>query len=78
MEIAMPVIERQFSGQRVREAREHLGLSRQSVAVALRVTYHTVMNWEEGFTAPHINRMTELAQFLECDVFDFFVEVNGD
>jgi len=50
------------TGDELRELREALGLSRRAVPVA---HYGTIRRWEQGETAPKINRLEELLRYYQ-------------
>lgn len=70
--IDMPTIQRQFSHQKLRSAREDSGWSRMQLAFALNCTYETVVLYETGKIVPPIKRLLHIGEVLEVDVRDFF------
>jgi len=59
-------------GQRMRQKREMLGLSRHRVAVACEVTENTVTNWENGKHVPKLppKQLAALLATLEWELQD--------
>ena len=53
-------------GERIRERREALGLSRAELAEKAGVSLTTFQNWEMGNNEPTRSRLQSLAQALEC------------
>lgn len=51
-------------GNRIRTAREQLGLSLEDVAEKVGVSHQSVQQWETGKSAPHRKRMIKLAAVL--------------
>jgi transcriptional regulator with XRE-family HTH domain len=66
MSIATP----RFSGDRLKAAREALGLSREELAVALGRGYPSICNYETGINAPPMNVRGKLARILGCTPAD--------
>lgn len=51
-------------GQRIKEAREQLGMSQEDLADALGLAFQSIQQWESGKTTPRANRMRKLAAIL--------------
>jgi len=47
-------------GGRLREEREHLGLSQPELAEIAETSRHTVMSWEQGKTSPDAARLIKM------------------
>lgn len=65
---------KKFSGLRVKDARELAGLSRDRLAEIIKVTGHTIYNWEHGLFFPDAEDLPKLAEALGKPVGWFFVE----
>jgi transcriptional regulator with XRE-family HTH domain len=50
---------------RMREQREHLGVSQEAIARRLDTTMRTYARWERGETFGYLQRLPEIAQALE-------------
>jgi transcriptional regulator with XRE-family HTH domain len=59
-------------GERIRERREALNLSRPDVVSQMsgRVNENQLYRWEKGLHQPNPDTLEELARILECDVAD--------
>jgi transcriptional regulator with XRE-family HTH domain len=51
-------------GQRIKEAREALGISQEQLAARLGIAFQSVQQWEAGKTTPRATRMRKLATVL--------------
>ena len=51
--------------KKLREKREALGLSQEKLARLLDVSYGTIANWENGKTAPSLDRLRAIGRVLE-------------
>ncbi len=65
-------VQRIFSGERLRERRKQLKLSRDVLAFAVGRTVDSIGNYERGFTTPSAEVLVRLAEHLECDLDDLF------
>ena len=53
-----------FLGSRIHSSRQALGLSEAQLARRIGVKRDTLVNWENGKTAPRANRLAEIAGIL--------------
>ncbi len=58
-------------GQKIRERRESLGLTRRQVALACNVVESTVINWE---TDRHVPKLYPAQMKALCDLLNFTLE----
>ncbi|HAX74838.1 MAG TPA: XRE family transcriptional regulator [Cyanobacteria bacterium UBA11372] len=58
-------------GQKIRERRESLGLTRRQVALACNVVESTVINWE---TDRHVPKLYPVQMKALCDLLNFTLE----
>lgn len=61
-------------GQRLREARNHKGLTQEKVARHLDVTLRTYVRWESDESDPRGEQVIALGQLLNVDPFDLYPE----
>lgn len=54
-------------GERIKERREQLNLSRKQLADAMGVTPSAVANYENGFSSPRADLVYSLIEVLKCD-----------
>lgn len=54
-------------GQRIRRFRRAKGFSREEFAAHVNVSVDTVVAWELGKSAPRADRVSTIAQVLDCD-----------
>ena len=52
-------------GERIRSAREQLGLTLKEVADGVGVSFQSVQQWEDGTSSPKKTRLNNLAKVLE-------------
>lgn len=57
---------RRWSGARLREAREHAGLSLAQLAAAVETSEVTCWRWERNHTTPSIAHVLRILAQLEC------------
>ena len=67
-----------FRRDRMRQAREAAGLSRQDVAVILDCAASTVRGWEDGTATPHGPYLKNLAEALGLKLEDLVAEASGE
>jgi transcriptional regulator with XRE-family HTH domain len=67
-------------GKRLRLRRTMMGLSQESVAKAVGITFQQVQKYEKGTNAMNASRLYEFAQFMNVPVAYFFegLETIGD
>lgn len=63
-------------GARIRERRKQLGLSQQSLAEALGLTFQQVQKYERGANRVSCSKLWEIAQTLQASVSYFFEHLN--
>lgn len=54
--------------ERIKERREHLGLTQENIARHFDISREAVQQWESGATAPRGKRLRELADLLHCSL----------
>ncbi len=62
-----------LAGSRIREAREALGLTQDSLAQLVEVTRESVSAWESGRGVPSGTKLARLATVLKHEPSDFFI-----
>ncbi len=65
---------RQKLGERIKAAREELGVTQQVLADTLGINRAVISDWENGKTSPNLDRMDVLAAFLQKPMSHFFTE----
>lgn len=65
---------RQKLGERIKAAREELGVTQQVLADTLGINRAVISDWETGKTSPNLDRMDVLASFLQKPMSYFFTE----
>ena len=63
-------------GRRVRERRTEIGVSQQTLADALGISFQQVQKYENGTNRVAAGRLWDLANCLEVDIGYFFEGVN--
>lgn len=63
---------KKFSGEKVKQAREELGMSQRALSLLIDVTDTTVWSWESGNTFPTALNLYPLASALRKSVDWFF------
>lgn len=58
-------------GQKIRQRRESLGLTRRQIALACNVVESTVINWE---TDRHVPKLYPAQMKALCDILNFTLE----
>lgn len=54
------------------------GLSQKQIADYLNITPQSVSKWENGDALPSIDYLPKLAEYLNCEINDFFVQNNNN
>jgi transcriptional regulator with XRE-family HTH domain len=62
---------------RIREIRKERGMTQKELAQMVGVDQSAVAQWETGTSGPHRNKLSKLAQALECTVDDLLKEEYG-
>ncbi len=65
-------------GERIRIARERLGLRQEDLAQKLRTTRVTITHWEGGINSPHVTDLPLLAKILGVSILYFFEDEEGE
>lgn len=69
---------RKFSGKKVREAREAMGLTQRALGDIIRVTDGSIWSWESGKTFPSALNLFPLADALGRNVDWFFEDIDAE
>lgn len=64
-------------GSRLRKLRHAAGLSQEQLAERLGVSTETISNLERGIHAPNFLRLEQLANGLQVDVMELFVDLQS-
>lgn len=67
-------VPRQFSATALRTLRKRADISRDVLAFAVGRTYGSIANYEQGKTVPSAEILAQLAEYLDCEIGDFFEE----
>lgn len=59
-----------FSGAALADRRKAAGLSREELATRVQRSHATVVSWELERTRPGIDKLSDLASVLDCEVVD--------
>lgn len=75
------MVKRKFDHRKLREAREEADLSvykssRELAKYGLDVSHQTIINWENGESAPNCHQLAELALFYGKGITYFFCPIN--
>ena len=62
-------------GRRIRERRNALGITQESLAAALGVSFQQVQKYEVGTNRVAASRLWDMANILEVDVGHFFEDI---
>lgn len=65
------------AGERLRQIREHRGLSQGKAAKAIGVSVGTIQNYERGRVAITTDRLQQLARALQCEPADLLQPPNS-
>ncbi|WP_435650889.1 helix-turn-helix domain-containing protein [Kitasatospora purpeofusca] len=68
----MPVPDRLFDGNKLRNLRVVKGMSQATLAAGLHVKVNAVYRWENGLAAPPPERLPTIAAFLDTDLDELF------
>jgi len=66
------MIQRTWSGERLRALRRQRGLSREVLAFAIGRSYASLTNYERGVNVPPATVVAALAAHLDCTTDDLF------
>lgn len=69
---------RVYSGTRTRALRKAAGTRVEHVAIRLRRSVYTVLEYEHGRVVPPTAVLASLADFYRCSIDDFFAEEESD
>ena len=61
-----------FEPERLRARRSELNIRPERVAVAIERSAETISLWERGRALPNPHQLAQLADLLDCRVYDFF------
>jgi transcriptional regulator with XRE-family HTH domain len=64
-------------GKRIRTLREARGMSQESLAERIGVSYHQLQKYEKGENRVYGSRLAEIATALKCGVIKFFPPDNN-
>jgi len=63
-----------FSGPALRAARERAGVSREQLALDIGRSFNSIINYERGMNGPTVEILSRLADRLDIEPGDLFVE----
>ncbi len=66
---------KEIIGKRIRKIRESKDLSQENVAGELNMTTSAYSKIERGVTDPATNKLLKIAEILEVDVTEFFIDI---
>ena len=61
----------------LKAARVNVGLTQKEVAHFIKVSKHTIVNWEKGGTKVPYWAFKELCKIYECDIEDIILKNEG-
>lgn len=59
-------------GKKIKQLRQHKGITQEALADKLKVSYQAVSKWENGFTSPDIGLLPALSAFFGVSIDDLF------
>lgn len=59
---------------KIEKLRKEKGITQESLATSLGVTQGAVSQWEKGLSKPAIDKLTQIAEILECSVDELLKE----
>jgi transcriptional regulator with XRE-family HTH domain len=68
----MGMVDSKEIGKRIRQFRQDAGLSQESLAELVGVSFQQVQKYESGFTTLNITKLQQIALALNVSVADFF------
>lgn len=61
---------------KIERLRKEKGITQESFATSLGVTQGAVSQWEKGISKPSIDKLTQIAEILECSVDELLKETS--
>ena len=63
-------------GLRIRQRRKSLGISQESLADAIGLTFQQIQKYERGFNRVSFSRLVDIARALDCRVIDIIGDLD--